>query len=350
VLKAESELPASRYPFSFTEWPNIVSIHRFNAALLARVSALPKVEAAALAGSHPLNAGFTNSFVIVGREEESRGFPEMSMRGITPGYFRAVRLPLARGRLLDDRDHTTGQPAVVINEAAAARFFATQDPLGQQIAFWGVRWTIVGVVGNERFHGLTKTSPIAAYMPLAQAPSRAGQSLLVRTTGNPGAMAGAVRAAFADIDPGLAVYGVEPLASTLSDSIGTPRFLMLLLMVFAAFALVLAAIGIHGVLSYTVAQRTREIAIRIALGASPGRVTRLVLGQGAMLTAAGLATGMLLGALFAQALAGLLFGVEPTDIASFAAVLMVLAGVAALSIWIPARRAVRVEPLMAIRQ
>ena len=350
VLKAEFELPASRYPFSFAEWPDIAPIHRFNAALLARVSALPTVEAAALAGSHPLNAGFTNSFVIVGREEESRDFPEMSMRGITPGYFRAVRLPLVRGRLLDERDHTKAQPAVVLNEAAVTRFFTTQDPIGQQIAFWGVRWTIVGVVGNEKFHGLAKTPAVAAYMPLAQAPSRGGQSLLVRTSSNPGAIAGAVRAAFAEIDPGLAVYGVEPLASTLSDSIGTPRFLMLLLMVFAAFALALAAIGIHGVLSYTVAQRTREIGIRIALGASPGSVTRLVVGQGAGLTAAGLATGLLLGAVFARALAGLLFGVGPTDIASFAAVLLVLAGVAALSIWLPARRAVRVEPLIAIRQ
>jgi putative ABC transport system permease protein len=297
-----------------------------------------------------LNAGFTNSFAIVGREAESRDFPEMSMRGITPGYFRTVQLPLVRGRLLDDRDHSKAQPAVVINEAVAARFFTRQDPLGQQIAFWGVRWTIVGVVGNEKFHGLTKTPPIAVYMPLAQAPSRGGQSLLVRTSGNPGAIANAVRAAFAEIDPGLAVYGVEPLASTLSNSIGTPRFLMLLLTLFAAFALVLAAIGIHGVLSYTVAQRTREIGIRIALGASRASVTRLVLRQGVLLTAAGLATGLLAGALLARTLGGLLFGIEPTDMTSFAAVLTAVAGVAALSIWIPTRRAVRVEPLTAIRR
>jgi len=350
VLKAEFQLPASRYQGNPRDWPDIAPIHRFNAALLSRVTALPGVEAAAVASSHPLNAGFTNSFVIVGREEESRDFPEMSMRGVTPGYFRTVRLPLVRGRTLLERDDSKSPPVVVINEAAASRFFARHDPIGQQVAFWGNRWTIVGVVGSEKFHGLTKPAPIAAYMPLAQAPPRGAQSLLVRTTGDVAALAGAVRTAFAEIDPGLAVYGVEPLASTLSESIGTPRFLTLLLMIFAALALVLAAIGIHGVLSYAVAQRTREIGIRMALGASPRSVTRLVVGQGATLTVGGLVAGLVLSVVFGRSLAGLLFGIEPTDLASFTAVLAMLAAVAAISIWIPARRAVRVDPLVAMRQ
>jgi putative ABC transport system permease protein len=350
VLKAEFQLPATRYPFDFREWPNIASINRFNGALLSRVRGIPGVEAAALAGSHPLNAGFTNSFIIVGREAESRDFPEMSMRGVSPGYFRVVRLPLVRGRLLEERDGTKEPAVVVINEAAAARFFANRDPVGQRIAFWGVRWTIVGVVGSEKFHGLTEAAPIAAYMPLAQAPSRGGQSLLVRTNGEPAALANAVLAAFHEVDPGLAIYGVEPLAYTLSESIGTPRFLMLLLGVFAALALVLAAIGIHGVLAYAVAQRTREIGIRLALGAPRRSVIGLVLRQGGMLTAGGLGVGLVLGVLFARSMAGLLFGVEPTDALTFAAVLGVLAAVAAVSIWIPTRRAVRVDPLVAIRQ
>ena len=350
VLKAEFQLPASRYPWDFRVWPNIVPIHRFNSALLSRVSALPGVEAAALASSHPLSAGYTNSFVIVGREEESRDFPEMSMRGVTPAYFRTVRLPLLRGRALQEHDDWKAPMVIVINEAAASRFFANRDPIGQQIAFWGVRRTIVGVVGNEKFHGLTKAAPIAAYMPYAQAPPRGPQSLLVRASGDPRSFASAVRASFREIDPGLAVYGVEPLAVTLSESIGTPRFLTVLLLIFATLALVLAAIGIHGVLSYAVAQRTREIGIRMALGASPRRVTRLVAGQGATLTLAGLAAGLVLSAVFARSLAGLLFGIEPTDIASFTAVLAVLAAVAAISVWIPARRATRVDPLAAMRQ
>jgi predicted permease len=274
----------------------------------------------------------------------------MSMRGVTPAYFRTVRLPLVRGRTLHERDGTKAPPVIVINEAAAARFFTRRDPIGEQVAFWGRRWTIVGVVGNEKFHGLAEAAPIAAYMPFAQAPPRGAESLLVRTSGDPRALAGAVRASFAEIDPGVAVYGVEPLTSTLSESIGTPRFLMLLLMIFAALALTLAAIGIHGVLSYAVAQRTREIGIRMALGASPHSVMRLVLGHGARLTIGGLAAGLVLGILFARSLGGLLFGIEPTDVVSFTAVLVVLAAVGAISVWIPARRSVRVDPLVAMRQ
>ena len=350
VLKAEFELPASRYPFNFRDWPDIQAIHRFNAALLSRAAALPGVESVAIAGSHPLSAGFTNSFAIVGREAESRDFPEMSMRGVTPGYFRTVRLRLVRGRLLQDSDVTRGPPVVVINEAAADRLFAGRDPVGQQLAFWGVTWTIVGVVGNEKFHGITKAAPIAAYASLAQAPARGGQSLLVRTTGDPSALAGAVRAAIGEIDPALAIFGVEPLAETLSASIGTERFLRLVLVIFAALALVLAAIGIHGVLSYAVAQRTREIGIRIALGASSRGVTRLVLGQGLLLTLSGLGVGIVLAAVVARSLAGLLFGVQPTDPATFAGSLAVLAVVAAIAIWLPARRAVRVDPILAIRR
>jgi putative ABC transport system permease protein len=350
VLKAEFELPESRYPFNFRDWPDIKAIHQFNAALLSRVAALPGVESVAIAGSHPLSAGFTNSFAIVGREAESRDFPEMSMRGISPGYFRTVRLRLVRGRLLQDTDVTGGAPVLVINEAAADRLFAGHDPVGRQLAFWGVTWTIVGVVGNEKFHGISEAAPIAAYLSLAQAPARGGQSLLVRTGGDPIALAGAVRAAIGEIDPTLAIFGVEPLAETLSTSIGTERFLRLVLVIFATLALVLAAIGIHGVLSYAVAQRTREIGIRIALGASSRGVTQLVLGQGLRLTLTGLGVGIVLAAVVARSLAGLLFGVEPADPVTFASALAVLAVVATVAIWLPARRAVRVDPILAIRQ
>jgi putative ABC transport system permease protein len=349
VVKAEFQLPASRYPTDFRRYPDFKEIHAFNARLLARVGALPGVESAALAANHPLDAGFTNSFVIVGREAESRDFPEISIRRVTPGYFRTLRVRLASGRLLTDGDSMTAPPVVLINDTAAARFFPGRDPLGQQIAFWGARRTIVGVLGSEKIFGVTETAPIAVYAPLAQTPG-ASEALIVRTSADPATLGGTIRSAIREIDPGLAVFGVEPLADTVSASVGEQRFVMLLLGIFAGLALLLAAIGIHGVLSYDVAQRTREIGIRMALGAPPARVTALVVSQGARLSAIGLVLGVVFGAVFARALAGLLFGVTATDAATFALVVAILGAVAMLATWIPARRAVRVDPLAALRQ
>jgi predicted permease len=351
VLKAEFQLPSTRYPVEFKLWPNFKEMHRFNAALLERVSTLPGIESAAIAGNHPLDAGFTNSFVVVGRETESRDFPELSIRRVTPGYFRTLRVRLVRGRLLQALDTTEAPPVILINEASAARFFRKTDPLGQQIAFWGSQRTIVGVVANEKIHGLTSAPPLAAYVALAQAPSaNGGEALIVRTAGDPAALATAVTGAIRSIDPGLAVFGVEPLTETLSQSIAAQRFTMLLFGLFAVLAVVLAAIGIHGVLSYMVAQRSREIGIRVALGAHPRRVLRLVVGQGARLALAGAVSGVVIALAAGRAISGLLFGVPSSDPLVFAAVILTLAVVALLSIWIPARRAVRLDPIDVLRR
>jgi predicted permease len=349
VLKAEFQLPAARYVSATDRWPNIAGVHRFHATLLSRVEAIPGVASAAIAASHPLNPGFTNSFVIVGREGESRDLPEMSMRHVSPAYFRTLGVRLIGGRLLDDRDQPTAPPVVVINEAAAKRVFDGRDAIGQQIAFWGVRWTIVGVVGDEKFHGLAETTPIAAYTPVAQAPPRGGAVLLVRTAGDPASLVGAVRGAFTAIDPALAIFGMEPLTQTLSGSIGTERFVMLLLLLFAALSLTLAAIGIYGVLNYTVAERSRELGIRIALGASAQTVTRQIVSHGIRLTALGLVAGLLLSVVFARALSGLLFGVAAGDAVTLATVVLLLGLVGAAATWLPVRRAVRVDPVVLFR-
>ena len=271
------------------------------------------------------------------------------MRHVSPAYFRTLGVKLIRGRLLDDRDGSTAPPVVVINEAAANRVFEGRDAMGQQIAFWGVRWTIVGVVGDEKFHGLAETTPIAAYTPVAQAPPRGGAVLLVRTAGDPASLAGAVRGAISGIDPALAIFGIEPLSHTLSGSIGTERFVMLLLLLFAALSLALAAIGIYGVLNYMVAERTREIGIRIALGASAPSVTQLVVTQGLRLTLVGLVAGLILSVLFARALSGLLFGVAATDAGTLASVVVLLGLVGAIAAWLPVRRAVSVDPVTLFR-
>jgi putative ABC transport system permease protein len=349
VLKAEFQLPASRYPREFPRYPNYPEMHRFNAALLEDVARLPGVEAVALAGNHPLDAGFTNSFAVVGREAEARDWPEISVRRVTPGYFRVVGVPLVRGRHLSDRDTTSAPPVVAINEAAARRFFGDRDPLGQQLSYWGAARTIVAIVGDERFHGIADAAPPAVYAPLAQSPSMNGAEALLVRAERPGDLGGALRAAIGRQDPALAVFGVEPLEVTLAESVGQQRFVMLLLTVFAGVALLLAAAGIHAVLSYDVAQRTREIGIRLALGALPSGVTRLIVRRGAILAAVGLAIGAVGSLAMVGLIRSLLFDVAPGDPVTLVAVVLLLGGVALAASYLPARRAVRTDPLVALR-
>ncbi len=350
VLKAEYQLPLSRYPVNFAVWPNFVEFHAFTGSLLRRAEALPGVTAAAIAGNHPLDQGFTNSFSVVGREAEARSWPEISVRRVTPGYFRVVALPLVTGRLLQATDTTTAPPVLVINQAAARRFFTGLNPIGARILLWGAQRTIVGVVADERFHGLAAAAPIGVYLPLAQAPSANGAGvLLVRTGGNPVALAGDVRAAIRAVDPGLAVFGLEPLRDTVSRSLSERRFTMVLLALFAALAILIAAIGVHGVLSYGVAQRTREIGVRVALGARPARIVRLVLAEGLVLVAAGLAIGLAGAGAITRLMARLLFGVAPTDPATFAAVGFLLLAVGLIAGYLPARRAASIDPVITLR-
>jgi predicted permease len=350
VLKAEYKLPATRYPASFSSWPDFKEQHAFNRAVLERTRALPGVAAVAVAGNHPLDPGFTNSFFVVGRRDEARTWPEISVRRVTPGYFDTVGLTLVRGRLLQDQDDTPAPAVSIVNQAAAERFFPGRDPIGAQVQLYGAARTIVGVVANERFQGLARQPPLAVYLPLMQAPSTNGAGvLLVRTAGDPASLAGSVRAAVRERDPSLAVFGVEPLESTVARSVSQRRFAMLLLMLFAATALLLGAVGIHGVLSYDVARRRREIAIRMALGAPPGGVVRLVAGQSAALTAIGLAIGVAGAFALARFLSTLLFGVTPQDPITLAAVGGVMATVACAATAIPAWRAAHTDPAAALR-
>ena len=348
VVKAEYQLPRSRYPVSFQVFPDFAEQHVFTRALLERAAALPGATSVAVAGNHPLDPGFTNSFSVVGRDDER--FPEISVRRVTEGYLDTVGLGLVEGRNLTAADGTTDPPVALINETAAARLFGGRSPLGERISFWGADRTIVGVVQDERMHGVAESPPIAIYAPLWQAPSANGAGvLLVRTDGSPGAMltsaAGAIRA----VDPGLAVFGIESLEDTLSRSIGEQRFAVLLLGLFAVMALVLAALGVHGVLSYGVTQRTPEIGIRMALGARPGGVRALIVREGLVMATAGIAVGLAGAFLLTRVLQSLLYGVTATDPATFAAVAGVLALVAVLASVLPAWRATRIDPLTAIR-
>jgi putative ABC transport system permease protein len=350
VLKAEYQLPPSRYPVDFRRWPDFTEQHAFNTALLQRAATLPGVSAAAIAGNHPLDPGFTNSFTIVGREAEARTWPEISIRRVSPSYFETVDLKLLNGRSFRDSDTTAAPPVAIINAAAARQFFPGREPLGAHISFWGASRLIVGVVADERFHGVAEAGPIAAYTPIAQTPSANGAGvLLLRTTTAPGTLALAATAAVHDVDPGLAVFGVEPLNVTLSRSVAQRRFTMLLLTLFAGAALLLAAVGIHGVLTYSVSQRRREIGIRMALGARGTDVVGAIMREALSLTAVGLALGLGGAVALTRVLRGQLFGIAPTDPATFAAVTALLALVALAATLAPAWRASQVDPIVTLR-
>jgi putative ABC transport system permease protein len=347
VLKAEFQLPNSRYPQDFSVFPNWPERQRFQGELLSRLGALPGVTDVALATANPMDAGFTSSIRVVGREAEAGAWPEPSIRTVSAGYFGTMRVPLRTGRDFGAGDDAAAPTVVLINESARDRYFTGHDPIGARVNLWGQDRTVIGVVGNERIRGLAAAAPPAVYLPLLQAPTPS--ALLVRTSGDAASVVPMVRQVVRDVDPQLALFGIEPLEETIRGTMAQRRFTMLVLAVFALAALALAAVGVHGVLSYAVAQRTREIGIRVALGADLGQVRRLILSESARLAGAGIAIGVGGAVALGRAMQGLLFGVTALDPLTFVGVSVLLGAVAMAAGWFPARRAARVDPMEALR-
>lgn len=347
LLKAEYQLPAGRYPRDRQTFPRWPEVHRFSATLLAEASRLPWVSGAALASAHPLDAGFTNSFRIVGREAEAASWPEISVRTISPGYLTVVGLRVIEGRGFSEAETVDAPLVALINETAAKQFFPGQSALGQEIQWWGIARRIVGVVADERIHGVTEAVPPAVYATSLQLPL--ARVLVLRFTGDPGQVATATRAVFRRLDPALAVYGVEPLAATVMATVATHRFAMVVIGAFAFVAIALALIGIHGVLSFLTATRTREFGVRIALGASRSSVRALVLRDGFRIVAAGVMLGVVGAGLGSRLVRSFLFQVAPVDPWVYGGVVFSIAAVGLAAMWLPARRATRVEPIDALR-
>lgn len=350
VLKAELQLPPTRYqlPFGASAAPDS-SFTRLIGGFVERAERLPDVQAVALAAHHPLDAGFTTSFALVGAGSQPANEEELSVRGITPGYFETMRVSIVTGRPLNDSDLASSVRAAVVNEAFVDQFFPNVDPIDRRLQFLRSEWTVVGVAGNERFHGMTSAPPAAAYVPLNHAPWPR-LAMVVRTSGDPSAVVPGLRRAVGEIDPTLAMFAVEPLEQTLTTPFGQHRFLTTLLALFAIFAVILAAVGVYGVLSYTVVQKTPDIAVRMALGADTRQVLRLVLRETTVVTGAGAIAGVGLALLSSRSLSSLLFEVTPTDPVTVGAVVIFLIMIAAAATWIPARRALNIDPLAALRR
>jgi putative ABC transport system permease protein len=348
VYKAQYELPTTRYPRDFSKWPNWTEHHRVREAIVDGGRAIPGTAAVAVAGAHPLNAGFTNSWQVIGREAEGTDWPEISVRFTTAGYFETVQAQLVRGRGFELSDDASNAPVVLINQAAADRFFVNQEPIGQQLRFWGIARRIVGVVGNERIKGLTVAVPPITYAPLAQNPGNSGV-LLVRSSADPQTVMAAMARVIRDVDPQLAVYGVEPLEATLLASVGERRFALYLVGAFAAVTVLLAMIGVHGLVSYLAAQRTKEMGIRMALGATGRSVIGLVLRGTLALAGIGIVVGLALAAAGSRLISGLLYGVSELDVITYLVVAGAVVLAATVAGLVPAVRAARTAPITATR-
>jgi predicted permease len=320
----------------------------------ARLGALPGVQAAGAIAPLPLSNSFESySFEIEGRAPAAPGKqPSAGYRVVTPDYFRALGIPLVRGRVFDETDRAESQAVTIINETFARRHFPNEDPLGKHLIAGNrpkVAREIVGVIGDVHHAGLDEEPTPEFYVSYLQRPD-SEMTIVIRTTGaDPSGMAASVRSIIRQISKDQPVYDVRTMNELLSESVARRRFNMLLLGLFASVALLLAAIGLYGVMSYSVSQRTHEIGIRIALGARHLDVLRLVVGQGMGLAFAGVALGTFAAYFVTRVLARMLFGISTTDTITFAGVALLMIAVAFLASYIPARRASKVDPLLALR-
>ena len=352
ALTFEVTLPESRYA------EDVQQIAFFD-QLLPKLRALPGVQAAAAVISLPLSgSSIVLTFEIAGRPPVPPSQqPAMQVRVATADYFQTIGIPLQKGRFFTEQDRLNTPQVVLITEAAARQYFPGEDPIGKKITLgWGrgegkpsAGGEVVGIIGDVKDAGLAEPDPPQIYLPYAQWPMQ-GMSVVMKTAVPPGSLSEPARRAVYSLDGNLPVGNVRSLEEIVARSISQPRFYMTLLTLFAAVALVLAAIGIFGVLSYAVAQRTREIGIRMALGAHQSSVLGLIVREALMMTTGGVVIGVVAAFLLTEWLvAKLLFDTSPHDPVTFIAVAVTLALVAVAAAYVPARRATRVDPIVALR-
>jgi putative ABC transport system permease protein len=343
------QLPSARYP-------SVVARQEFFDQLRARVSALPGVSGATIALGVPPRMGLLSFGVEV--EVEGRALEKMPSSEVLPSnsvgddYFRLMRIPLLRGRLFDAQDVAGGPTAIVINDRMARRFWSDADPIGQRIRVGPSQpWlTVVGVVGDVKAMDLSdEDGSLEYYRSLRQETYRAYMTLAIRTAMDPARLGPAIRGQVAALDPRLPIASYASVEALMAETLAIRRFCLGLMSGFAGVAILLATVGLYGVMSYTVTQRIPEIGVRIALGGGTWDIVGLVTGRGLRLTGVGLAIGIVVAAGLTRFLTTLLFEITPLDPATFLGVAAILGLVGVLACWLPARRAARIDPVVALR-
>jgi putative ABC transport system permease protein len=337
---------------SYSQDPQIVN---FFVQALERVRTLPGVRSAGMINFLPLYGGLGSNtgFKIEGQPEPPPGQgPATDVRVVDAGYFQTMGIPLLRGRNFTEMELREPKKVILINEALARKHFPNQDPIGKRLdvgMFETPVWAeIVGVVGNVRYDSLIDESPPAVYFPHPDL-AYSFMTLVVRTDGDPAAIAPAVQREIRGLDANQPVSDVRTMDQVMSEWVSRSRFNTLLLGLFAGLATLLSAVGIFGVMNYSVALRTRELGLRLAVGAQPRQVLLLVLKQGLFLTVLGVIVGLAAAFALTRLLSGLLFGVEAVDVSTFTTIAVFLVLVSLLACYLPARRAMRIDPLRALR-
>jgi putative ABC transport system permease protein len=363
LLTMEISLPEKPYPDG-------TPVQSFFQQFTERISAIPGVKAAGAVSQMPLSDSYSSGSTFVHETSAANvvrlpkfgnfAFIEADQRIATPGYFNALQIPLVRGRYLLDSDTADAPLVGVVDADFAQRFWPGQDPIGKQIAIDSVpksdpdhpvlRWrTVVGVVGHVRHYGLDTRGREQAYFPESQVEYGRDLYIAVRTNLGPENIINSIRQQLASIDGQVPIYNIATMDELLSHSVAQPRLNFTLLAAFASLALLLASVGIYGVMAYAVSQRTHELGIRMALGATQGNVLKLVLLEGGRLAAIGIGVGLISSVALTRLMASLLFGVKPTDPITFALVAGLLVAVALVACYVPAHRATKVDPLFALR-
>ena len=349
VMTASLDLPDAKYSD-----PKKAEFFR---ELIPQLQVIPGVQSAAAVFPLPMSGDeIRTSFQIEGRPVAKSDEPHTSVRCVTPNYFGTMRIPLLQGREFTERDDASATSVLIVNQAFAQQFFPGEDAIGKHIQA-GISNSgpgtapmreIVGVVGNVKFEDLTTEFSPESYIPYGQL-QFGSMTIVARSSKDPEGLAKPIASVVQSLDKDLPAYAPKTVEQYLGGTIAVPRFNTFLLAIFAALAMVLTAVGLYGVISYTVAQRTHEIGIRMALGAQPGDMLRLVVGQGMRLALFGVGVGLIAALGLTRFLSSLLFGVSSTDPISFAVVVTMLLGVVLLACYIPARRAMRVDPMVALR-